>query len=194
MAKTFVSDLSVKGLNNLVKQLKQYESGLQKKCEEYVKRLAESGVEVAQQNVGNFGKYLTFTVKTNPEKDGCTAVLLATNTGIIQSEWVSRDTAGNTIMKTADVSPLLMVEFGSGLKAQNPKGIPGVGTGTFPGGTHGTEPGWWYATELDENGKPTNWHYSTGLSPLQPMYKASLKITEEAIKVAQDVFGEKTGG
>ena len=188
MAK-FTSDLSVKGLNNLVKQIKDYQAGLQRKCEEYVRRLAESGVEVAQQNVGNFGKYLTFTVKTNPEKDGCTAVLLATNTGIIKSEWVSRDTAGNTIMKTADVSPLLMVEFGSGLKAQNPKGIPGVGTGTFPGGSHGSQPGWWYATELDENGNPTNWHYSTGVSPKQPMYKASLKITEEAIQKAKDVFG-----
>lgn len=183
MAKVLVSDLSVKGLNNLVKQLKQYESGLQKKCEEYVKRLAESGVEVAQQNVGNFGKYLTFTVKTNPEKDGCTALIYATNTGIIHSEWQTKEG-----VKSADVSPLLFVEFGTGLKAQNPKGIPGVGTGTFPGGTHGTEPGWWY---MDLEGV---WHYSTGLSPLQPMYKASLEITEKAIKVAQDVFGEKAGG
>ena len=186
MAKPFVSDLSVKGLNNLIKQLKQYESGLHKKCEEYVKRLAESGVEVAQQNVGNFGKYLTFTVKTNPEKDGCTALIYATNTGIIHSEWQTKEG-----VKSADVSPLLFVEFGTGLKAQNPKGIPGVGTGTFPGGTHGTEPGWWYATELDENGKPTNWHYSTGLSPLQPMYKASLEITEKAVSVAHDVFGSR---
>lgn len=178
MAKKFTEDLSVKGINNLIKQLNDYQNNLQKKCEEYVKQLAEAGIKVAQENVGNFGKYITFTVKTNPEKDGCTAILLATNTGIIKSEWQTKDG-----IKSADVSPLLMVEFGSGLKAENPKNIPGVGTGTFPGGTHGNEPGWWY---MDLEGA---WHYSTGISPKQPMYKASLKIKEKIINTAKVVFG-----
>lgn len=179
MAKrVFQSDLSVQGINNLINQLEDYQNELQKKCEEYVRMLADSGIDVAQQNTGNYGKYITFTVQTNPEKDGCKAVMLATNTGIIKSEWQTKDG-----VKTADVSPLLVIEFGSGLKAENPKNIPGVGTGTFPGGTHGNEPGWWY---MDLDGV---WHYATGVSPKQPMYKASLIIREKAISKAREVFG-----
>lgn len=174
----FSSDLSVKGIENLKKQLLDYKDNLRIKCEEYVRRLAEVGISVAQQNTGNYGKYITFTVQTNPEIDGCKAVMLATNTGIIRSEWQTKDG-----VKTADVSPLLMVEFGSGLKAENPKNIPGVGTGTFPGGTHGNEPGWWY---MDLDGV---WHYATGVSPKQPMYKASLMMAQEAVRIAREVFG-----
>lgn len=177
MAK-FTSDLSVEGLNNLAKQIRDYQRNLKNKCEEYVRQLAKAGIDVAQQNTGNYGKYITFTVQTNPEKDGCKAVMLATNTGIIKSEWQTKDG-----VKTADVSPLLVIEFGSGLKAENPKNIPGVGTGTFPGGTHGNEPGWWY---MDLDGV---WHYATGVSPKQPMYKASLIIREKAISKAREVFG-----
>ena len=178
MGKKFKTDLSVKGINNLIKQLNDYQSDLQKKCEEYVRLLAEEGIDVAQQNVGNFGKYITFTVKTNQDQDGCKAVMLATNTGIIKSQWKTKEG-----VKSADVSPLLMVEFGSGLKAKNPKNIPGVGTGTFPGGTHGNEPGWWY---MDLNDV---WHYSTGMEPKQPMYKASLRIANETVRIAKVVFG-----
>lgn len=178
MAKKLTANLSVEGIDNLIKQLNSYQDNLRKKCEEYVKKLSQKGIEVAQQNVGNFGKYLTFTIKTNSEENGCTALVYVTNTGIIHSEWQTKEG-----IKSADVNPLLMVEFGSGLKAENPKNIPGVGTGTFPGGTHGNEPGWWYMDLGDV------WHYSTGISPKQPMYKASLKIKDEAIRVAQEVFG-----
>ena len=62
-----------------------------------------------------------------------------------------------------------MIEFGSGLRAQNPKNIPGVGTGTFPGQTHASDPnGWWY---MDLEG---NWNHSYGITPQMPMYKASI--------------------
>ena len=179
MAKNFTAELSVSGIKKLAQELRDYQSGLQEKCEEYVKRLAESGIEVAKQNTDKFGKYITFSTDVDADKDGCTALVLMTNTGIIKSEWLTREG-----VKSADVSPILMVEFGSGRKAQNPKKIPGVGTGTFPGGTHGNEPGWWY---MDLNGA---WHYSTGITPQQPMYKASLKISENAIKIAKEVFGK----
>ena len=187
---TFKAGLSVSEINKLIKDLENYKRQLPKKCEEYVRQLAEVGIEVAQHNTGSFGRYITFKIKTEPREDGCAAILLATNTGIIKSEWVSRDSGGNTVMKSADVNPLLMVEFGSGLKAKNPKNIPGVGTGTFPGSTHSWEPGWWYATEIDENGNPANWHYSTGITPQQPMYKASLQIMDAVTRKAKEVFGK----
>ena len=75
-----------------------------------------------------------------------------------------------------------MLEFGSGLKAENPANIPGVGTGTFPGGKHGTEPGWYY---MDLEGK---WHYSTGISPKMPMYNAGKELREKVVAIAREIF------
>lgn len=177
--KVFKATLSLSSIQSLQKQLRDYQKSLEGKCQTFVRRLAESGVTVAKQNTGNFGKYLSFTVQTTPERDGCKAILLATNTGIIRSEWRTQDG-----VKTADVSPLLMCEFGSGLRAENPMNVPGVGTGTFPGGTHGSDPeGWWY---MDLDGE---WHHSYGMSPKAPMYHASMEIIRNVQKIAKEVFG-----
>ena len=68
------------------------------------------------------------------------------------------------------------------LKAENPANIPGVGTGTFPGGKHGSEPGWYY---MDLEG---NWHYSTGVSPKMPMYYTGKELSEKVVAIAKEVF------
>lgn len=180
MAKHTISiSLSEKSIQNAIKELESYNSSLINKCETFVRKLAEKGIETAKTRTGNYGKYITFTIKTNKDEYGVSAVLLATNTGIIRSEWLTKDG-----VKTADVSPLLMVEFGSGLRAKNPKNVPGVGTGTFPGGTHGSTPnGWWYK-DLD-----SVWHHSTGVSPQAPVYNASLRMISDIQTVAREVFG-----
>ena len=122
---------SPSSIQELQKQLGDYKNSLNDKCEQFVRELAESGIFVAKQSVGNFGKYITFSVKTEKEKNGCKGVLFASNTGIIKSEWRTQDG-----VKTADVSPLLMAEFGSGMKAENPMNVPGVGT---------RHVSWWYS-------------------------------------------------
>ena len=86
-------------------------------------------------------------------------------------------------VKSATVSPSLMLEFGAGLKAENKSNTPGVGTGTFPGGTHGSEPGWYY---MDLNGE---WHYSTGIEPKMPMYFAGKELRDKVVAIAKEVFG-----
>lgn len=177
----FSTDLSVKGIMNLKKQITDYRDNLlPSRCQELVRKLAESGILVAKQNVGNFGKYITFSVKTEQNTNGCKAIMLATNTGIIHSEWQTKEG-----VKSADVSPLLMVEFGSGLRAENPMNIPGVGTGTFPGQTHAENPeGWWW---MDLDGE---WHHSYGITPKMPMYKASMEMYTRVIAIAREVFGK----
>lgn len=177
--KIFTSDLSTDGIEKLKKQLLDYKQGLNEKCIAFVKRLADEGIIVAQQNVGGFGKYITFNTTVVPENGGYHGIMLATNTGIITSQWKTKEGE-----KSADVSPLLMVEFGSGLRAQNPKNIPGVGTGTFPGQTHaGDANGWWY---MDLDGV---WHHSYGVTPKMPMYKASLEMHSKITSIAREVFG-----
>lgn len=180
MAKKILkADLSISSIRQLQKDLEKYKTDLVRKCEEFVRRLAESGIDVAKQNVGSYGKYITFSVKAEQNQNGCKGVLVASNTGIIKSEWRTQDG-----VKTADVSPLLMAEFGSGMKAENPMNVPGVGQGTFPGGTHGNDPsGWWW---MDLNGE---WHHSRGVTPTMPMYHASLEMIAKVQSVAKRVFG-----
>lgn len=180
MAKrVFKTDLSVKGIQNLIKQLEDYRDNvLPNKCRELVIRLAEEGIVVGKQNVGGFGKYITFSMQTDPQKDGCRAIILASENGKIISSWQTADG-----IKTAEVSALLMAEFGSGWGAENPKKIPGVGQGTFPNQSHAFDREGWYWIDLDGN-----LNHSYGVTAKMPMYKASLKIIEICSMVARDVF------
>lgn len=180
MAK-YTLDLSVSGIKALQKQLKDYKKDLVNKCEDYVRRLAEIGIETAKHNTGNFGRYITFSVKTEPNKDGCTALMIATETGKIVSTWQTKDG-----IKSVDVSPLLMAEFGSGWRAENPMNVPGVGQGTFPDSQgHAFDREGWYWQDLDGN-----WHHSYGITPKMPMYNAYLKMERKIFETAKEVFGQ----
>lgn len=176
----FKTDLSVKGIEKLKKDLLRYkEVELQQKIKLYVEELANEGIIVSKQNVGGFGKYIMFSVQTEIQKDGCKALLLATETGVITSTW---NRYGEIV--SADVSPLLMAEFGSGSGAENPMNVQGVGQGTFPGQTHAFDKEGWYWQEEDGT-----WKYSKGITAKMPMYKASLRIQEIVISKAREVFG-----
>jgi hypothetical protein len=168
-------------IKQLRKEIDNYKRELTGKCEKLVKELAESGIQTAQQNVGGFGKYITFSMEIEPIKSGCSAILYATETGHIVSQWQTKDG-----VKSADVSPLLMVEFGSGMKAEVPEemGVEGVGRGTFPGQTHAFDPNGWYWQDLDGV-----WHHSYGIEPKQPVYKAYTQMESEIIKTAEKIFG-----
>lgn len=178
MPKKITMNLSVSSIQNAIKELRKYQNDLNGKCEEFCQRLAELGIQTAKENTGNFGKYISFTYEVKDRTKGCKAVMVATNTGIIHSEWQTKEG-----VKTADVSPILMCEFGSGLKAENPKGIPGVGTGTFPGQTHAEDPNGWYWMDLDGE-----WHHSYGVTPKMPMYHASIEMILNIQKIAREVF------
>lgn len=180
MAKKIKFSLSQRSVQQAIKELREYQDELNKKCKILCQRLIQEGIQVSEGRIGNsgFGKYIHIDSKITTEKAGCKAILIMTDKNKIVSEW--RTLEG---IRSAVVSPMLMVEFGSGLKAENPMGIVGVGTGTFPGGTHGNEPGWYY---MDLDGV---WHYSTGVSPKMPMYYAGKEMREKVIKIAKEVFG-----
>lgn len=181
MAKrVFKSDLSVKGIEQLKKDLLDYKNNtLPNLLKQYITALAQEGISVGKQNVGGFGKYLTFSVKTEVSKDGCKALMLASENGKIISTWKSYGE-----IKSAEVSPLQMAEFGSGWGAENPMQIPDVGQGTFPGQAHAFDKEGWYWTDEDDN-----LNYSKGITAKMPMYKASIRIQEIAIKKAKEIFG-----
>lgn len=160
--------------------IREYKSSLHTKCQQLCKELCAAGVTVARAQIGNsgFGRYIRLSSEITPEQAGCKAVLYMEDSSKIKSEWRTLDG-----VKSAEISPSLMIEFGSGLKAENPAGIAGVGTGTFPGQTHAENPsGWWY---MDLNNV---WHHSTGVSPKMPMYFAGKEMREKVVELAREVF------
>ena len=172
-------NLSEESVRNAIKELNQYKSDVLRKTQEYVSRLSELGIQTSKNNVGNFGRYITFSKELEPNKYGCKAIVLATQTGTIVSKWPTKDG-----IKSADVSPLLMAEFGSGHRAENPMNVPGVGQGTFPDQTHAFDEDGWYWRDLDGE-----LHHSKGVTPSMPMYKAFVEMELSTIRIAREVFG-----
>ena len=180
MSRRIKATLSQSSIQQAIREIEQYKQEILKKCRTVAERLCDVGIQVATENLGNYGKYITFRIETTPKNSGVKAVMVATNTGLIKSEWRTQD--GD---KSVDVSPLLMAEFGSGLRANNPNASKfGMGTGTFPGQTHAEDPeGWWY---MDLEGE---WHHSYGVAPTMPMYKASKEMLDNVTKIVREVFG-----
>lgn len=181
MAKKISFGLSVREVQVAIKEVKACQNDLNRKCEDLCHRLTAEGIQIAQAHIGDsgFGKYIHLGSEITSERAGCRAVLYMEDTSKIKSEWRTKEgTRGATI------SPMLMLEFGSGLKAKNPAGISGVGTGTFPGQTHAEDPGGWYYMDLDGN-----WHHSTGVSAKMPMYFAGKEMRERIVTVAKEIFG-----
>ena len=171
--------LSEKSVNEAIRQLQQYKQEILKKCEQLVSELADSGIEVGKNNTGNFGHYIIFSKKLQPNSNGCTAIVVATETGKIISQWQTSDG-----IKTADVSPLLMSEFGSGWRAQPHFDDDRGGQGTFPEQTHAFDSEGWYWRDLEGN-----LHHSYGITPTMPMYKAYSHMEQNIISKAKEVFG-----
>lgn len=179
MSKKISFGLSVKEVQNAIKEIKEYQNSLPGKCEELCRRLSAEGIGIAQAHIGSsgFGKYVRLSSEISPEKAGCKAIFFMEDSQKIVSKWKNQDG-----VQSKEISPAFMLEFGAGLPAQNPANIPGVGTGTY--GTHGNEPGWWY---MDLEGK---WHYATGVSPKMPMYNAGKELRDRVVEIARVVFGD----
>ena len=177
MSKPISFGLSVSEIDRAIKELREYQNNLDKKCEQLCFELCKAGMPIARSYIGEsgFGRYIRLSSEITPEKAGCRAILIMEDSQKIVSKWQNQDG-----VQSKEISAALMLEFGAGLPAQNPANIPGVGTGTY--GTHGNEPGWWY---MDLQGE---WHYSSGTSPKMPMYNAGKELRNKVLKIAEDVF------
>lgn len=170
--------LSVKEVQNAIKELKAYQNSLDKKCEQLCFELCKAGMPIARSYIGEsgFGKYIHLSSEITPETVGCKAILIMEDSQKIVSKWQNQDG-----VQSKEVSPSLMLCFGSGLKAQNPTHVPNVGTGSY--GKHGSDPnGWWY---MDLSGV---WHHSMGIEPKMPMYNAAKELRDKVVSIAKDVF------
>lgn len=187
--KTFRVDvLSVSSIEKLKKELTDYKNQLPNKIKIFVDRLAELGISVGKTNIGvlddlgNVSDLVQFTKKIDQNKYGATAIMIMADKMSVTKAWLG---AGG-IIKTAEVSPSLMYEYGSGFESvdlnenKNPQG----GQGTFPGQTHAFDSGGWKWQDLDGT-----WHHSQGITPTTPMYKATMEMYNQVTNVAREVFG-----
>ena len=171
------TDLSVKGIESLKRQLLQYKDSLPIKCEKLVSRLLQSGVSVSQTKINEspLGKYVTVTTNISADKIGCKGILLAKGAVKEQDGY-------------EPFSILLAVEFGAGVH-YNPTPNPIIssefpyGVGTFPGQTHAYEDMWFYWDENTQEWKPTH-----GVKATMPMYNADMEIIQNVVKFAKEVF------
>lgn len=178
MSKKISFGLSVQEIKNAIKEIKAYQNDLNRKTEELCRRLTAEGIAIAQAHIGSsgFGKYIHLGSEITPQQAGCKAVFYMEDSSKIVSQWQTLEG-----VQTKEISPSLMLCFGSGLKAQNPANIPNVGTGSY--GEHGADPGgWWY---MDLQGV---WHHSTGIEPKMPMYFAGKELRDKVLSIARDVF------
>lgn len=175
--KVFKSGLSVKELENLKNELKNYKSEIVKNTEIMVSRLLQSGVAVSQTKISEspLGKYVTVTTNISADKMGCKGILLAKGAVKEQEGY-------------APFSILLAIEFGAGIH-YNPTPNPnadkfGLGVGTFPGQIHAFQSeGWMYWDEDAQEWKPTH-----GVKATMPMYSADMEIIQNVVKFAKEVF------
>lgn len=173
--------LNSKSIQNAIKELENYKASLEAKNKEFVSRLIDYGIEMAVSYSGNYGKYISFNKKV---EGGENAVGFLIAEGYpITVEWIVQ---GGEV-KTAEIDPLLMAEFGSGQFAEVLFNISGVGRGTFPGQTHAFEDSWSFMKK--ESDGTTKWYRSSGVAPTHPMYHADMEMLDVIESVAREVFG-----
>lgn len=176
-------NLDTKSIDNAIKELEKYKASMVSKSELFIRRLGEHGITVAQMSVtGEMGSLITFTtqdIKTS--KDITIGYFVGQNRSKVISQWkVLED--GREVVKSAEISPILMFEFGSGIYKLESE------FSEFPSDSpdykEHVEHGWYYK-KLNNR-----WYHSYGLKPTRPMVKAWEQMKKDIYKVAKEVFSE----
>ncbi len=177
MARTFTSGLSVSGIEKLKKEIQQYKNTwLVQKCREYVLRLAEIGIKVAQSSTEEspLGRYVQIKTTSKLVSNGYQTIIIAVGETFENDGYEPFNT-------------LLAIEFGAGIHynpVPHPKaGEFDLGVGSFPGQTHAFDDEWWFWDE-----KKQKWTRSRGVKATMPMYKADEEIINNLVKIAKEVF------
>lgn len=170
MAKKISISLSEKSIQNAIKELNQYKNDLKRKNDEFVKRLAELGIPIINQNIasaaGDSDKSHNTYIKINSFGDYSQATLVC------------------------EGHDLLFIEFGAGVfyngsvgSSPHPKGAElGYTIGSYGKG-QGKNDFWFYYADSGES------VMSHGTESTMPVYKASIDIMQNIRRIAREVFG-----
>lgn len=182
MKRLYISINNSKSIDKVIKELEKYRDSLDDKLNEFIRRLADIGVNAAMMTLATKGqgdaeRDADFNVEFDVDGE--------TIKGVVSISSKPRETADGRLFY-----PHLAWEFGAGNRfngstSPNPKADKfGMGPGTFPGQTHVPNPGYWYYR--DENGEAVR---SYGTQAIMPMYTATIEMLERINDIAKEVFG-----
>lgn len=176
--KSLTATLSASSIKQLQKELEKYKDSLNNKLSIFVRKLAESGISVIDQNMAK----ANFTVDSNGIQSGAdpqhyTQVKVNSFGDYARADLI------------VEGKELLFIEFGAGVyyngmagSSPHPKGGEfGYVIGSYGKG-HGKQKVWGYYADTGEL------ILTHGVEATMPMYKASLEIAENIVKIAKEVF------
>ena len=187
----YTVNLNVNELYNLADELEKYADTFEDKVKEFLSRLADVGISVAQANGGVFGSYIVYSKEF---KDNTTLYMVANGEPIVRTWYISSKA---TEARQETISPVLMAEFGSGNFAieatGEASGLGGKGTLNLYGHADDVNGWYWWADEMrdGELKKVKDGRFlfhSEGLPPYQPLHKAVMACIEQVEGIAQEVF------
>lgn len=161
--------LSQKSIQNAIDQLKVYQTELNNKNELFIRRLAELGIPIIDQNIalaqGDSDKNHNTYIKINRFDDYAQVTLVCEGTD------------------------LNFIEFGAGIHYNTPAGTSphpkgeefGYTIGSYGQGK-GKNESWVYVSDSGE------WVRSYGTEATMPVYKASVEIMQNIRRIAKEVF------
>lgn len=164
--------LDENSIQNAISQLQDYKQRLHEKNKLFLAELGVVGVETINRNKGEYRSHLVAeTWHVNFSGRLQRQNIQMKQRGNIKVSWVNKSG-----IHTANVSPLMMTEYGSGQFA-----VTGH-RGTFPGQKHAWQD-YWTWTDLDGFE-----HQTHGFVPTRPMNKVWYTVHSQIPYVARRVF------
>ena len=159
-----------KSLDNAIKQIQEYQRTLNDKCEVFVRRLAEVGIPIIDQNIASSSG--------DSDKGHNTYIKINSFGSYSQAQLI------------VEGKDLLFIEFGAGVHYN----------GNLGGSPHpkGKEMGYTIGSYGKGQGKNDFWFYyadsgeavmSHGTQATMPVYKAGVEIRRQILKIAREMFG-----
>lgn len=168
--KVKISLFDDKELSNAIKWVQNYQERLNNKCEMFVRRLAEIGIPIIDENIN--------AAAGDSDKGHNTYIKINSFGSYSQAQLV------------VEGKDLLFIEFGAGVHYN----------GNLGGSPHpkGKEMGYTIGSYGKGQGKNDFWFYyadsgeavmSHGTKSTMPVYKAGIEIRRQVLKIAREVFG-----
>lgn len=170
MAKKISISLSQRSIQNAIKEIEAYKRQFIDKNELFVRRLAELGIPVIDQNIA--------AAQGDSEKSHNTYIKINSFGNYSEAKLV------------VEGKSILMLEFGAGIHYNG-----SAGTSPHP---KGEEFGYTIGSYGKGQGKNDFWFYyadtgeavmSHGTKSTMPVYKAGIEIRRQVLKIAREVFG-----
>lgn len=161
----YTTGLSAKGFSKLAKQVRDYRLDLNDKCEEFARRLAEEGVDIARMKISSFDAILTGELLSSMNLEPGDVVSNGASYYIFTGcEWAK------------------FVEFGAGIVGKaSPHPDTSLAGWKYDVNEHG-ESGWHYF-------KDGEWHWTKGMPSRPFMYETGQELRNRVAEIAQEVFG-----